>query len=145
VATAGAERGQIPAELADLRLRAEREVWSRFLNAPELNEPPLADQPPETAIGKLCQRLSTDGKWQRLLELLKTRDSAAPIPQSGPMSRAAMQSIRSFLVGQNFELAEEWADAVGAYNTVIQANLEGTPIKEAAERLRALKQEHPDL
>jgi len=81
---------QLPAELADLRDRAARDFWSRFLNASELTQPPLADQPPETAIVNLCQTLAMDGKWRRLLELLSTRGFAASIPQSGPMSKAAI-------------------------------------------------------
>jgi hypothetical protein len=50
-----------------------------------------------------------------------------------------MEALRSYLAGQNLELAEQWSDAAAAYKRVLLCTSDLAPVADAAERLKALK------
>ncbi len=127
-----------------LQDRVFREILSRSWHLPELLKLPLADQPMNTALDTLVQYLAAAREWRRLLFLLEQR-SAAPLNREGEPAPAAasIRAIRFFLTGQNFEMAEQWGDAVLAYKAVLSTSAEIGPIADAAERLKTLAKEHP--
>jgi hypothetical protein len=136
--------GAFSKELASLRDRIERDVTVHVLDAPELSQPPFLDQSLDDAIDKLRKRLAEKGEWRRALQILGMQSSGALPDHLRSKSTDVIHAIRAYLAGENFELAEEWADASSAYETVVRANLDHTPIKEAAKRLELLKTEHPE-
>ena len=130
-------------ELADLRRRIERDVLAQVLKAPELNTPPLSEKPPEAAIAIFCAELAQRGDWRRLLQVLQAQPPN-PMQQLGRVENETVSALRSFFAAQNFELAEQWPDAVQAYKAVLRSTGENIPVKPAAERLKALAKEHPE-
>jgi len=140
----GAEDAVVGEILAGFRDRAEREILSRTLKCPELAQEPLASQPLGQALDGLLDKFRSEGGWRRALQLMEAQ--AALEHAAGPARRGteAMLAVRSYLAGQNFELAEVWTDAAVAYKMVLATAIDGTPVKEAAERLKALAREHPE-
>jgi hypothetical protein len=135
--------GPYKAELQAVQAQVERDIMSRVLAAPELNEPPLASEPTEAALNQLVAQLSAKGEWRRLLRLVELRQSIETgrnFQRPDDLSVA----IREFLAGQNFETAELWIDAIRSYKSVLTSTSEVAPIKAAAERLKALAVEHPE-
>ncbi|MES2573040.1 MAG: hypothetical protein V4710_23660, partial [Verrucomicrobiota bacterium] len=65
--------------------------------------------------------------------------------QRDPGSADLLQALRAFFTAQNLELAEQWTDAVRSYKAVLRSSSERAPIKAAAERLKVLAKEHPDV
>ena len=130
-------------EYTALRDRIQRDMLARTLKAPELTKPPLAEQPMEAALETLCNGLAEKGEWRRLLQILELRP---PLPAEGfiPQGTDTASTLRAFLTGQNFELGEQWADAVRSYKTVLRSTAERVPTKAAAERLKAIAKEHPE-
>jgi hypothetical protein len=135
---------EIVEAFADLRERMVREALGRVLRAPELNRNPMANQPIEKALDELHQSLAAAGEWQRVAGILEIRNSRRFAGDVRMADADALASIRLFLAGQNFELAEQWADAASGYKAVLRNAAEGAPIQEAAERLKALKRLHPN-
>ena len=131
-------------EVAALRRRVEREVLSRALEAPELNTPPLSTKPLDAALDALCDDIAKAGSWRRLYDVLNARGA---IQQNGVrrIEDDTLIALRSFFAAQNFELAEQWADAARAYKTVLQSTSVRAPIKPAADRLKALTKQHPEI
>ena len=127
-----------------LRIRIERVALGQTLGAPELAQPPLSDMPLAAALETLYDGLERTGVWKRCLRMLELRASPAFPGITSQRSKDAAVSIRAFLGGQNFEAAEQWADAASAYKTVLRRAVERTPITEAAERIKTLKKEHPE-
>ena len=137
--------GAFSTEIETLRQKIIRDLLSQLLRAPELKQAPMADQPLDAALDSLCKKLASEGAWQRLLEMLKAREwSGLLSAEKGLANKDAIHSIKAFLAGQNFELAEEWADAADAYEAAIQTKADGAPIKEASERMKILEKEHPE-
>jgi hypothetical protein len=142
----GAMGGSFPfaAELTDLRSRIEREMLAQTLHAPELTQPPLLDQPLDAAMDSLCEKLATNHEWRRLLQTLEAQSKAYQAPGAPLLSGTdAISSLRSFLAGKNFELAEQWTDAALSYKAVLRGSIESTLIEDAALRLKTLAKEHP--
>jgi tetratricopeptide (TPR) repeat protein len=135
---------EIMEAFADLRRRMVREALGRVLRAPEMSRPPMANQPIDKALDELCQSLAAAGQWPRVAGILEIRNSRRFTGDIRMADADALASVRLFLAGQNFELAEQWADAASAYKGVLRTAAEGAPIKEAVERLKALKHLHPD-
>jgi hypothetical protein len=131
-------------EIGGLRQRIERDVLARILRAPELNQPPLAELAPEAAIEKLGDQFAEKGEWRRLLQLIETRAGQGRYDGSPPRDGDLASAVRAFLAAQNFELAEQWADAVLSYKTVLRTPSERAPVKQAAERLKELNKQHPE-
>lgn len=130
-------------ELRALQTRIERDVMSKVLEAPELRQPPLAEMEPEAAIHQLAAGFTRRGEWRRLLryaELRNTGREGQPFQQQNDL----LMALRSFFAGQNFELAELWAEAAQAYKSVLTSSSEMAPITAAAERLKVLTKEHPE-
>ena len=129
----------------DLHQRVQRDIVSRTLHAPELLQAPLAERPLEKALDALARNFSNAREWRRLLVLLESRSSANVFPNgSRPRAGDDIAAIRSYLAGQNFELAELWPDAILAYKAVLSTGAELGPIKDAVERLKVLAKEHPE-
>jgi hypothetical protein len=131
-------------EVAALRKRIEREILSRILEAPELNAPPLAVRPLETAVETLCDDLVKNGDWRRLYDVLSAR-SAVRTNADRRSDDDTLTALRSFFTAQNLELAEQWADAVRTYKLVLRSASRWAPIKPAADRLKVLTKEHPEI
>ena len=131
-------------DLAGVRDRAERDILSRVLKAPELLQAPFLNQSVSDAVAGLLGQLTAGGEWRRALQILESQSALDPEPGASPRRSEAITAQRSYLAGQNFERAELWTDAAAAYKTVLTATVDGIPIKEATERLRALTKEHPE-
>lgn len=107
-------------------------------------QPPLAEQPIDVALNTLTENLVRAREWRRLLVLLEFRGGANLYPNGSPQRASDdIAAIRSFIAGQNFELAEQWTDAMIAYKTVLSTAAEQGPVKDAADRLKALAKDHP--
>jgi hypothetical protein len=131
-------------ELGALRRRIERDVISRTLKTPELNQPPLADKEPAEAIEALSDQLAAKKEWRRLIEVRQAWNLASGTEGYGRTGDDLVTALRSYLAGQNLELAEQWMDAAAAYKQVLLSTSARAPIADAAERLKALKNEHPE-
>ena len=136
-------RASYAKELTDLRKRIERDVLAQVLKAPELNTPPLSEKPPEAALAAFSDDLAQRGEWRRLLQVLQAQPPTQ-MQLSGRGENETVIALRSFFAAQNFELAEQWTDAIQAYKAVLRSTGERVPTKPAAERLKALTKEHPE-
>jgi len=132
-------------EINDLRQRIQRDTISHALRAPELLKSPLAEQPLDTALDTLSRNLSEAHEWRRLLVLLELHANSNRYNNPGGSSSAVdtMNAIRQYFAGQNYELAEQWSDALVSYKSVLATAAELGPIKEAAERIKVISKEHP--
>ena len=130
-------------EIAALRKTIERDVLARTLRAPELNQPPLADLPADAALEKMEDEIAKRGEWRRLHQLLQARASLSMGEPRTPQ-QDLLGALQLFFAGQNFELAEQWSDAIQSYKGVLRGASERAPTAAAAERLKALTREHPE-
>ena len=130
-------------EFAALRNRVTCIIYASKYKIPELTTAPYADKDPEAAIEALCDDFSKRGEWRRLLDILQTRALAAA-RGSVPKEDETITAIRSYLVGKNLELAEQWADAVQAYKSVLRSPVPRAPIQAAADSIKAIAKAHPD-
>jgi len=138
------EDATLSADLAGLRGRAERDILSRTLKAPELVQPPLDGQPLSKAIDDLVGNLTAAGEWRRALQIMEGQSTLEQNRGRPPRRFETILAIRSYLAGQNYELAELWTDAAAAYKMVLSVALDGAPVSEAADRLKILAKEHPE-
>ena len=129
-------------EINALRKRIERDILVKGLNVPELAAPPLSDLPADAAIEAFCDNLAKQGEWKRLMTFLQARAAVSPV--AAQHHDEALQAIRAYFIGRNFETAEQWADAIQSFKTVLRSTSGRAPIKEASERLKTLTKEHPD-
>ena len=139
------EKSTIAKEYGELRQRIEREVMSRALAAPELNEGEALALPLETAVDKFCDTLFTKGDWRRLYRVLEVRSRGPVAGENQRQPDETLTALRAFFAGQNLELAEQWAEAAESYRAVLRCVSERVPIKPAAERLKVLAKEHPEV
>ena len=130
--------------LRALRNRIERDLLVRALKIPELNSAPLSELPIETALDTLSDQLARNAEWRRLFQVLEAR-SNPQYPRGERLSDDALTGLRTFFAGQNYELAEQWGDAVTAYKEVLRTTSLRSPTAAAAERLKALSKAHPEL
>jgi len=131
-------------ELTGLRQRIERDVLAKSLRAPELNQPPLASLAPDAALDKLSGQFAASGEWRRLLQLTEARGLQNRFTGLLPRDSDLTTALHSYLAAQNFELAEQWSDAVQSYKLALRSTSELAPIKESADRLKALAKSHPE-
>lgn len=129
-------------EISALRKLVERDILIKGLNVPELAAPPLSDLPTDAAIEAFCDTLAKQGEWKRLMTFLQARSAVSPLATQ--RHDETLQAIRSYLIGRNFETAEQWGDAIQSYKAVLRSTSGRAPIKEAADRLKAIAKEHPD-
>ena len=129
-------------EIAALRSRILRTLYATTFNAPELNAAPYLDKEPDAAVEVFCDDLVQRGEWRRLLDILQLRTSVVA-QRSGQKEDEAIPAIRSYLAGKNSELAEQWADAVLAYKTVLRSTATRAPIQAAAESIKVIAKAHP--
>lgn len=130
-------------DLRALRMRAFREHIAQRVQAPELAQPPLNALPPEQAVRQFGRGLLEKADWPRLHRLLT--DTAMLFGQGHGAPSEEAQAIRSFITAENFEKAEQFAEAVQAYRSVLTCIGDLVPIAQAATRLKELKKAHPDL
>jgi hypothetical protein len=135
---------RLGADLSELRKRIERDVIARVSRVPEINQPPLADLPTEAALDRLSDQLAQKGEWRRLLQISEGRSGQPRFDGVIMGTNDLVTSLRAYLAAQNFELAEQWTDAVLSYKTVLRSTSERAPIKEAADRLKDLNKKHPE-
>jgi hypothetical protein len=130
--------------IAALRERIEREIVSRWAEAPELNQAPFANLPLPDAVDGFQAKLAAEGKWRQALRLLQTQRVLRDVhgAAAGPRNPETIFAVRSFLTGVSLEEAGLWTEAAGAYKSVLAADMENTPIPEAAARLKVLAKEH---
>lgn len=138
------EKSVIAKEYGELRKRVEREVMSRALGAPELNEGEALALPLETAVEKLCDALFAGADWRRLYRVLDARSRFQVPGEYNRQPDETVTTLRAFFAGQNLELAEQWAEAAQSYRAVLRCVSDRAPIKPAAERLKILAKEHPE-
>ena len=130
-------------EINLLRRQAFRTVLARRTGSPELLRAPLVTLAPEAAVRQLAREIFARREWPRLYELLST--SGTLLKNSGSSENGEeWRAVKSLLTGQNFERAEQFADAVQSYRSVLTCIGELVPVDAAAERLKALKQKHPE-
>jgi hypothetical protein len=82
-------------------------------------------------------------EWRRLHDLLTT---SASLSREVRLSEHddELRAVKGLIIGENFERAEQFADAVLSYRAVLNCVGELVPIDGAAARLKTLKKEHPD-
>lgn len=142
-----ARSGTAIPEVAALKSRVEREVFTRAVRAPELGEPPLAEKPFLEAIETLCDQLAGKREWRRLYQILEARASIATIEVRAGVPRTpddTLPALRAYISGQNLELAALWSEAVDSYRAVLRSVSPRAPINDAAERIKVISKEHPE-
>lgn len=117
--------------------RVRRHVSARRIPEPELEKAPLSEQALEEAFGVLEKRYRMEGNWAKLHELLRVRAYG--------QSTAEAVAIQSYLTAQRFEQANDLREAVARYRAVLEVESERTPHLEAAERLKVLREKHPEV
>jgi hypothetical protein len=138
----GISVGAFAGDLQALRKRVERDVFSRAVNAPELLKPPLVEKPLEEAMETLCDDLAKAAEWRRLYKVLEGRASAQSALYGRLTPDDTMTALRAFFAAENFELAEQWADAIQSYKSVLRSASLRAPTKPAAERVKVLVEKH---
>ena len=129
-------------EISALRKLVERDILIKGLNVPELATPPLSDLPTDAALDAFCDTLAKQGDWKRLMTFLQARSAVSPLAVQ--RHDETLEAIRSYLIGRNFETAEQWGEAIQSYKAVLRSTSGRAPIKEAADRLKAIAKEHPE-
>ncbi len=140
----GAGASSVVMELRKLRERVTRETVAERLGAPELRQPPLAELPVNAAVGKLADAAAGRSDWKRAYELVQATDSAVGTRGVMAVPNARLQAIHAYLSGQNLEKAEQFREAIAAYQLVLQNVTDRVPTQEATDRLKALKKAHPE-
>ena len=126
-----------------LQKRIVVQTAATTLKLPQLTEASLADQTLPEALNKLAAEFAEKAEWRKTYDILQFLDSNNPMgwpPGGGHRHRG----IASYLAGLNFEMAEQWPQAVQSYHDVLRSVAGLNPTKEAAERLKALRREHPE-
>jgi hypothetical protein len=146
---AGGNQGQGPMEgnfddagLGALRDRIEREIVSRSIDAPELNQAP--SERLDDALDRFASKMADQGKWPRVLQALETENTVKQLHDMVPRNEDAISAVRLYLKGENFEAAGLWIKAAAAYKSVLAMAIENAPVAAAAARLRALAKAHPE-
>jgi hypothetical protein len=100
--------------------------------------------PLKQAVAQLAGKLYERGEWARLLRVLTAREESGREAQLVSGSDD-VKGVRAFLTAQNFEKAEQLAEAARAYRDVLACIGDFVPVNAAAERLKALKKGHPEV
>ncbi len=127
------------AETRTLRERAMKDAVAKRLKLPQLTHAPLNDLGVREALEKLTDEAVARGDWRQVHDIvgvLALRDST--------MSER-LAALRSFLTAQNLETAGQYQAAATAYLQVIRTIGDSLPTKEAAERLKKIQVEHPEV
>jgi tetratricopeptide (TPR) repeat protein len=132
---------EFPVEMKLLRDQAMRDMIATRYEAPQLREPPASEMELEAAVLALARKSGEAGDWKRALALLGSLGSSS-LDGSAQMRQNA---IRSFLAGENFERAEQFPQAIRAYQSVLEEVCDFSPVNEAIERLKALRKAHPEI
>lgn len=130
-----------------LKERVERDVLSQMLHLPELKTAPLNNRPAEAAIVTLSDELAAKGEWRRLYDLLREHTPSKREQfrgREGSREDDAVSALRAYFAAQNMELAEQWTEAAQLYQQVLRNASARAPVKPAAERLKAIRKEHPE-
>ena len=145
---------QVPAHSwsADTQLvrnRLRRERIAREMALPEIVAAPLAGQPIETALETLADDCAKRSDWRRVLDCLTASRQILAFAHDPHSARnetlgREIQAVSDFLAGGNFEHAEQFAEAVRAYQNVLRQPGAHVPVRAATERLQALKKEHAE-
>jgi hypothetical protein len=123
-----------------LRERILRETLVARLAAPELQAEPWSKMSVEEALNGLARKAGEERKWKRALELLQ-----ALTPQEARFNGdERVVAIRAYLTGTNLEQAEQYPEAILAYDAVLQEICDFSPVQEATDRLKALRKAHPE-
>lgn len=138
--------------LQTLRKQIGREVLAKRFKAPQLMAMPLADLPLEKALEQLIAEAKEKGDWRRIQHLLHSQislednDPFRPAIMF-PTSRRAMQqqAVDRFIKAMEMVKARNESDAAQGYRAVLSMEGNDIVIKEAIERLRALREKHPGI
>lgn len=131
-------------ETIGLVSRVQRDLLAEFCQAPEINKPPLAALPTDQALQGFADQLASQGLWHRLLQFSEARNTADRNLSGFLADPDLAASIRSYIAAQNFELAEQWAQAVWSYKAAVRSTSPRAPVKECAVRLKELGKRHPE-
>jgi hypothetical protein len=90
------------------------------------------------------------GDWRRVLDCLTASRQLLTSAREQHSARSEtlgreIQAVSDFLAGGNFEQAEQFVEAVHAYQSVLRQPGTHVPIREATERLRSLKANYKEL
>lgn len=72
--------------------------------------PPLSDLPTDAALDAFCDTLAKQGDWKRLMTFLQARSAVSPLAVQ--RHDETLEAIRSYLIGRNFETAEQWGEVI---------------------------------
>ena len=131
-------------ELRKLRERVKRDVIAERLQAPELRQPPLAELPVNVAAAKLADAAAEKADWKRAYDLVLVAESGERAPRFAVAPSARSQAIHSYLTALNLEKAEQYREAIAAYQLVLQNVTDRVPTQEATDHLKALRKTHPE-
>ena len=112
-----------------------------------LKLPPGAERRPDETSANHLRRLLADaaakGQWDEVLRIAQARSMMGYEARgANPMSDLA-NAVGAFLEGQRFEAAADFPGAILAYERVLRSTAEMAPVREASERLKALRQSRP--
>lgn len=132
-------------QVSALTAKIVRNAMATRLKAPELLEPPYDAMETNEAVMKLAAKEAENENWRRVFVLLSAHTSMQRFnPATSVEFSQAAAAISDYLAAQNFESAEQWPEAVQSYKGVLRRFGDLVPTKQAAERLRLLKQQHPE-
>lgn len=128
-------------QLAALQDRIRRHYFAAWLKRPEMLTPPLDSMKLVEVLEKFTQDAVARADWHAVHELLEAQAGSG----HGEAIRHDLAGVRAFIAAQNFEKAQLLGDAVASYKEVIRSLGRRAPVEAAADRLKALKAENPEL
>ena len=102
------------------------------------------DETHEQFLDRLFATAAREGRWEDIERMASARVRA---PGSSAVSARLSDlsyAVRSYLDGGRFEAAGDFPAAISAYERVLRATAELAPVAEATERLKSLRQSHPE-
>ena len=129
-------------QMLRLRTMLLNELVPRVLKLP----PGTARRPDETSTDQLRRLLAeaaAKSQWEEVLRIARIRSmTGSGTRGANPMSDL-VDAVEAFREGQRFEAVTDYPGAILAYERVLRSTAELAPVREASERLKALRQSQP--
>jgi hypothetical protein len=138
--------GGTVSSLETVRLRSLllAEVLPRFLEVSGAGELKPGENPSQFLV-RLADEATAKGDWDKVQRVLDAYRLSAFASRAPAWLQGEITACAAFLTGQNFEKAGQFALAVSSYQNVLrQSGSKHAPLKEAGERLAAIKKAHPE-
>ena len=133
-------------QTAEVRARLATKALATQLGKPELATRSLDMVSLEQTILKLADEAAKGKDWRRVYDLLQVcASSDARLGPEGSHMNEELAGIAEFFAAERLEKAQQWPEAVRSYQNVLRRMGNRLPIDEATERLKVLKQEHPEV